>query len=107
MKKLFIISNESIFQKENSYFCDNIDLKTIPQGLNETFKVLSISRKSNLDRFHKINLNNIKIGKNIFSFLNSIFATFREKETIYLLISITPYTFLSYCLLLIFRKKNQ
>jgi len=104
-KKLVIISNEKTSINENGIYCDNIDLKTIPEGLNETFKVLSISRKSNLDRFHKINLNNIKIGKNIFSFLSSIFATFKEKETIYLLISITPYTFLSYCLLFIFRKK--
>ena len=29
MKKLFIISNESIYENDNKYFCDNLDLKNI------------------------------------------------------------------------------
>ena len=37
MKKLFIISNESIYEKSNKYFCDNIDLKSTPEGLNKKF----------------------------------------------------------------------
>ena len=32
--------------------------------------------------------------------------TFRNKNALYLIISITPYTFLSYLLLLFFKKKN-
>ena len=37
MKKLFIISNESVFNYEDKFFCDNIDLKTISEGLNNKF----------------------------------------------------------------------
>ena len=37
MQKLFIISNESIYSENNNYFCDNIDLKTLPEGLNKKF----------------------------------------------------------------------
>ena len=39
MKKLFIISNESIFERDNEYFCDNLDVKSTPEGLNRSFKV--------------------------------------------------------------------
>ena len=46
MKKLFIISNESIFNYEESFFCDNIDLKSTPEGLNNKFEVHLIGRKS-------------------------------------------------------------
>ena len=28
MKKLFIISNENIYENENEYFCDNLDFKS-------------------------------------------------------------------------------
>ena len=55
-------------------------------------------------RTRKINLQNIKIATNIFSFLNFILKTFKKNKAIYLIISITPYTFLSYILLFIFRK---
>ena len=41
MKKLFIISNESIYENNNQYFCDNIDLKSTPEGLNKNFEVNS------------------------------------------------------------------
>ena len=39
MKKLFIISNESVLSNENNFFCDNIDLKTISEGLKDKFEV--------------------------------------------------------------------
>ena len=35
MKKLFIISNESVFEKEKKFYCDNIDLQSSPEGLNK------------------------------------------------------------------------
>ena len=34
-KKLFIFSNESIFLQESKFYCDNIDLKSTPEGLNK------------------------------------------------------------------------
>ena len=37
MQKLFIISNESIYENNSKYFCDNLDLKSTPEGLNKTF----------------------------------------------------------------------
>ncbi len=95
-KKLVIINKEKIFEKDNSFYCDNVDLKSIPEGLSKNFKTSVIAKKSNIKRFHKINLENIEITSNIFTFLFSIFKTFKNKEINYLLISITPHTFFAY-----------
>ena len=37
--KLFIFSNESVFQQENKFFCDNLDSKSTPEALNKKFEV--------------------------------------------------------------------
>ena len=45
--KIFIITNESIYINENKdYFCDNIDLKSIPENLNKFSEVNIIGRNS-------------------------------------------------------------
>ena len=56
MQKLFIISNESIFENEGNFFCDNLDMKITPERLEKDFKVNIFARKSHKKRFHKINL---------------------------------------------------
>ena len=104
-KKLVIINKEKIFEKDNNFYCNNVDLKSIPEGLSKNFKTSVIARKSNIKRFHKINVANIETASNIFTFLFSIFKTFKDKKINYLLISITPHTFFAYLLLFIFRKK--
>ena len=40
-KKLFIFSNESISSNDGKFYCDNIDLKSTPEGLNKKFEVNS------------------------------------------------------------------
>ena len=102
---LVIINNESVFNENNSFYCDNIDMQSIPEGINKNVEVSLILRKSKIKRSHKINLNKIIINSNIFRFLLSIYKTFKKKETNYLIISITPYTFFAYMLLIIYRKK--
>ena len=104
INKLVIISNESIFKDDNIFYCDNIDMKSIPEGLKKNFEVLLIGRKSKVKRSHKIDLLKVKMASNMFSFLIDIFKTFKDKKKKYLLISITPYTFLASLLLFIFRK---
>ena len=58
-KKLFIFSNESIFIQDQKFFCDNIDLKSSPEGLNKKFDVNLIGRKSSKIRSHEIKLKKI------------------------------------------------
>ncbi|MDC0449518.1 glycosyltransferase [Pelagibacteraceae bacterium] len=106
MKKLFIITNESIFNYEEEFFCDNIDLKSTPEGLNNTFEVNIIGRKSKQVRSHKINVNKIKVLGGIFSYLIEILRSFADKNSKYLIISISPFTFFACILINIFKKKN-
>lgn len=105
MKKLFIISNESIFNYQEGFFCDNIDLKSTPEGLNNEFNVHLIGRKSRKIRSHRINIKNIKTYRNIFSYLVAIFRSLREIESKYLIISISPFTFVACVLIKLFKKK--
>ena len=60
---------ESVLKKEN-FFCDNIDIKTTPEGLNKKFDVNLLGRKkSKKNRSHEIKLKKIKIFNNIFSYI--------------------------------------
>ena len=103
-KNLVIIDNEKISKKDNNFYCDNFEAKT-SENFSKDFNVTVIARKSKIDRAHQINLEKIKIASDIFSFLFNIFKTFKQNKTNYLIISINPYTFFSYLLLFIFRKK--
>lgn len=103
-KNLVIIDNEKISKKNNSFYCDNFEAK-ISEDLNQGFVVTVIARKSKINRARQINLEKIETASNIFSFLFSIFKTFKQNKTNYLIISINPYTFFSYLFLFIFRKK--
>ena len=105
MEKLFIISNESIFNYEGSFFCDNIDLKSTPEGLSKKFKVNIICRLSKKIRSHKINIENIKSYSNIFSYLSAVFMSLKEQKSKYLIVSISPFTFMACILIKLFKKK--
>ena len=102
---LVIINNEKISNEKNSFYCDNIDIKTIPENLNKNFNVTVIARSSKIKRTHQISLEKIETASNILSFLSSVLKTFKKNKVSYLIISITPYTFFSYLLLFFFRKK--
>ena len=105
MKKLFIISNESIFNYEDSFFCDNIDLKSTSEGLSNKFQINIIGRESKKIRSHKIKIKNIKVYSNIFSYLFKIFSTTEEQNSKYLVVSISPFTFMACILIRLFKKK--
>jgi len=105
MKDLVIINNEKIFKEKGNFYCDNLDLKILPEGLNNYYKVQYIVRSSFKKKYQKINLSNIKPSSNIFKFIYFIYKTLKFPNVTYLLISITPYTFFSFLFLFLFRKK--
>ena len=105
-KNLVIINNEKIFKENNNFYCDNLDLKILPEGLNEYHEVQYIVRNSNKKGSQKVNLKNIKVASNIFKFIYFIFKTLKIPNVSYLLVCITPYTFLSFLILFLFRKKR-
>ena len=104
-KLLTVINNEKIFKQDNDYYCDNLDLKVIPEGLSNYYQVYYIVRNSNKKGGQKINLKDIKVASNIFKFVYFIFKTFKIPNMSYLIVSITPYTFFSFLILFLFRKK--
>ncbi len=104
-KKLFIFSNERIFFNEGKFYCDNIDLKTTPEGLNKKFEVHLLGRKSNTSRSHEIKIKKTKIFTNIFSYISSAIDLTKQDNAKYLIISISPYTFFLSIFLRIFGKK--
>ena len=105
--KIFIITNESIYINENKdYFCDNIDLKSIPENLNKFSEVNIIGRNSKKKRSKKIELKNIKISSNIIQYLINLYNTLIDKVVKYLIISLSPYTFIASILLKVFFKKH-
>ena len=104
-KNLVIINNEKIFKEKDSFYCDNVNLKVLPEELNNYFKVQYIARRSKKKGQQKVNLINIKIATNIFNLFYFIFKTFKDKNTKYLLASITPFTFLAVIILFYAEKK--
>jgi len=105
-KDLIIINNEKVFEENDNFYCDNLDLKVLPEELNNHHQVQYIVRKSSEKGKQKINISNIKISSNIFKFVYFVFKTLTIKNASYLLISITPYTFFSFLILFLFRKKT-
>jgi len=93
-KKLFIFSNESIYLDGEKYYCDNLDLKSTPEGLNKKFEVNLFGRKSLKKRSHEIKIKKISVFSNIFSYFSAIIKASKNKEAKFLIISISPYTFL-------------
>ena len=104
-KKLFIFSNESIHLADDKYYCENLDLKSTPEGLNKKFEVNLFGRKSIRKKSHEIKIKKIKIFNNIFSYISSVINSTNEEDAKYLIISISPYTFIISILLRLFGKK--
>ena len=79
-KEIYIISNESIQEDSKNYYCDNLDLKSIPEGLNNAFKVNVIARKSRSveDLYVRFNLYNFLV---LLSVKSSFFKHDRAFET--------------------------
>ena len=102
---LVIINNEKIFKEDDNFFCDNLDLKILPEGLNNYHQVHYIVRDSNKKGYQKINLQEVKTASNIFRYIYLVLKTFKITNANYLLISVSPYTFFAFLILFIFRKK--
>ena len=105
MENLVVLNNEKISEKNKKFYCRNFNFKILPEGLNKFFNVQYIARKSRTDEHHELNLQNVKIASNIIQFIYYVISTFKNKNTKYYIITITPYTFLAFLFLSLFRKK--
>ena len=104
--KIYIISNEIFYFNGKDFFCDNIDLKSIPEEFNKFSEVHLLARKSNSQRSKKVNIDKVVISKNIFIYLKEILKSLKYKNAKYLIISISPFTFLASLILKISLRKH-
>jgi glycosyltransferase involved in cell wall biosynthesis len=107
MKNLFIIGNEKISRANNhACYSANVDFKSITEGLSRYFRVYLLARYSVKKEIFKINQKKILLAKNIFSYALNIITSLKNiRNNKYLIISITPYTFVA-CLILFFFTKQ-
>ena len=104
--KVLIISNESISKKNENYYCDNLDIKSIPEDLTKRSDVKLIGRLSKDQRYHKIEKSNVFPAPNFFSFIKQIYLEIKNNQNLkFLIISITPFTFMASILIFILKKK--
>ena len=105
MEKLVIISNEKVSKNSQQEFKSiNLDLQILPDELNKFFEVSCVFRKSKIDLNHKYDTKKIFIGSSIFTFIFGVIKNlFYCKK--YLIVAISPYTFLSFLILFLSRKK--
>ena len=66
LNKLVIINNEKVFSEKNLFYCDNIEMKSLPEGLGKNFDISMILRKSKIQRSHQIKVDDIDVSTNIF-----------------------------------------
>ena len=105
MIKINLITNESLNFKNENYFCNNKEIKTLTEGLSTYCFTQLFGRTSKKIKAHKILYKKITHKKNIFSFLILIYKEFKKEKCTYLVVSLSPYTFLSIILFKIFKKK--
>jgi len=105
MDNLVVLNNEKVSEQNGKFFSRNYNFKILPEGLNKYFNVEYIVRKSNINESHELNLNKVKIASNIIQFIFFVISTFKNKNTKYYIICITPYTFIASLFLFIFKKK--
>ena len=104
MNKLFIIGNEKISRNSKKiYYSANVDFKSIIEGLSKYFQVYLLARHSINKQIFNINYNKIILANNIFSYSLNVIASLKNiRNSKYLIISITPYTFLAFLILFFF-----
>lgn len=103
--ELIVLNNEKVSKENDVFYSRNYNFKILPEGLGKFFSIKYIVRKSKIKENHQLNLQNVKIASNILQYVYFVISTFKKKDTKYFLICISPYTFIAFLFLLLFRKK--
>ena len=103
--ELIVLNNEKVSRDGNTFYSRNYNFKILPEGLARYFDVKYIVRKSKVKENHKLNLRNVKIASNIFQYIYFLITSLKNKNSKYFLICISPYTFVAFLFLFLFRRK--
>lgn len=103
MKELYVIINEKIYKKNNDYFCENKDIQSTINYLSFKYNLIVISRFSTFIKPFRLNTKpkilNLRL-RNFLKLFLLLFSYSRKKKI--LIISITPFNFIIFCILKIF-----
>ena len=102
-KKIFVFTCEKIFVKENKFYCENVDIKTIIEGLSQNHSVKVVSRLTKNEKKYNIDINKIYALKN---FLEIFLLIFKQKKKFFIFIDINPFNFLFFISSFFVKKKN-
>ena len=102
---LIVLNNEKVSKNNEKFFSRNYNFKILPEGLSKYFKVKYIVRKSEINENHKLEIKDVDVASNIFQYIKFVLSTFKNKNAKYFLICISPYTFIAFLFLFLFRKK--
>ena len=100
-----LVTNEKLFSDCGFSHCNNIEIKNLTDELDKIQKTQLIGRISHIQKYHKIQNKNILKKKNLLSYLICIYKETLKKDSLFLIVSITPYTFFSILLLKLLKKK--
>ena len=70
--------NERIYQDQNFFYSENIDCKSIVEGLKEKFELKLFARRTTVQKKNKLFFFNIILSNNIFSFLFNIIFLYKK-----------------------------
>ena len=105
--EILICTNESLAEKDNQLFCENLDIKSIPEGLNDSNDITLLGRKSKKNGNHNVKIKNYFTANNIFSYLYFIIKKKRKNTNLkFFLISVTPFTLMASIIIFFLGKKS-
>ena len=106
-KEFYLIVNEKINDKNNNFFCENIDIQTISNHLSSEYKLTILTRYSKTSKPFILNKSCHVISfrfNNLIKIIQLIIASFFKKKN-FLIISITPFNFFCFFLFFLFKSK--
>ena len=105
-EKLVVITNERVFSDGTNYFCDNVDIKTVLEGLSNKFEIIICCRSSKKIRPIRFIANKVFIIYSVLAFIKSIYEIISIKNKKIIYISIHPFSFSFFLILSLFKKNS-
>jgi len=78
MKKLNIIMNESVYKNQNYFYSENIDCKSIVEGLKDRFDIQLFARETKVQKKNRLFFFNVRLTNNIFIFIFNIIFFYKK-----------------------------
>ena len=86
---MVIINNEKCFYKDDELYYENIEIKSLNDGLISKYNLKFLLREVKIKPLYKINKSVTNVSTNLFKFLKNLIKSIYKDNANYLIISIT------------------